>query len=34
MNIEWIYLVLFGLMMALCCYPMMRMMMKGSDASE
>ena len=31
MNTEWIYLALFGLMMVFCCYPMMRMMMNGSD---
>ena len=34
MNTEWIYLALFGLMMAFCCYHMMHMMMSGSDASE
>ena len=34
MNTEWIYLALFGLMMIFCCYPMMRMMMHGSDREE
>lgn len=34
MNSELIYLLLFGLMMAVCCYHMMRMMMKGSEHAE
>ena len=34
MNTEWIYLALFGLMLIFCCYPMMRMMMRGSDNEE
>lgn len=34
MNSQLLYLVVFGLIMAFCCYPMVRMMMQGSDASD
>ena len=34
MNTEWIYLGLIALMLVFCCYPMMRMMMRGSDKEE
>jgi flagellar biosynthesis/type III secretory pathway M-ring protein FliF/YscJ len=34
MNTDWIYLVFIALMMAFCCYPMMRMMMRGADKED
>lgn len=34
MDTELLYLVIFGLIMAFCCYHMMSMMMDGSGASD
>ena len=34
MDTEWMYLALFALMIIFCCYPMMRMMMRGSGNAD